>query len=968
METIGQTEQDKYLWYLVANGLVEKYGENPSDEVIRRVQTEMGVITGNNFTDYILMTWDIINFCKTPSRVFEFCAKVGIIPPIDGIIPIGPGRGSVGGSIACYCIDIHECDPLLFGLFFERFLNPERIAPPDIDSDVSQKYRHIMLAYIAYTYGEEHVSQIITYSTLSAKTVNEEVLKSANVPLSMIKAVKDTISEEGANMDDLVDKNEKYMKAIQSLVFPDSKMAVNKAIADKILKHDHRFTISDEDMVKVTSVAIGMQDQCEIVVKSSWDWKKAISIMKRLEKLNKHESTHAGGVVVAPVQLDRNVPLMKKDGDGVLACQYDMRSIEELGYIKMDMLGLRTVDVNHETTRLIREWYDPEFVTAHNISLEDEETVKLIRSGDSVGIFQIESTGFTQMMQELDIGGFEAMTRVQSEREIELGIDIGQFMWISAGLAMYRPGPLDAIIDGKTMVQHLIDRKAGREPVTYLFAEEKEYLSETYGIMIYQEQVMARVRQMTGCSLGRADLLRKAMGKKDEIAMKDQMDWFVKEAMANNFTANELTNDQKVGIVNRAKDEIEKFARYGFNKSHTVEYAHICYDNAYYKAHYPVPFYCALLNSIDDTKRRAVIIRDMVRHGINILPPLVSKSEMHFSMTDKNTIRFGLSAISGLGDKGLDLILEEKKIRGTFTSVENFRARVLSTLCNVNVMTNLAKCGAFDDIMVNNLVPIHDRATLVESIKDINDAVNKLGRKKGKDKPKPTIDDVLEKIADGNVSYQITRGKEDLIVYATWEKEVLNFFISAHPLDAFRDEMARWTAVEDMDIEEMPNECYIAGFIAGCHETLIKKEGRNKGKAMGFLTIESEFRGFEATMFPGIYESCLPYIKAGNPVVMKCKKDYYREQASLQVQYIRAMTNSGIRDCPECHIRLNESNVLELIELKSMFDEHPGMTKVYIHILNGYHDITILCAQSVALNDRIIGFADKIGHLTYKEV
>lgn len=967
MNILGNTDQEKFMWYKTMEGVIEKYGDDPPPYILDRIEHEMETITSNRFTDYILMIWDILDFCKTPDRVFEFCRLKNLTPPPDGIIPTGPGRGSVGGSLVCYVIGIHECDPLLFGLYFERFLNPERIAYPDIDCDISQKYRHLVLAYIADTYGEAHVSQIITYSTLSAKTVNEEVLKAANVPSSMIKAVKETIPDEEATMSAL-QKNKVYMQAMQNIIFPDSRMKVDIKVAEKILKNKNRISeISADDMANVTSVAIGIMSQCEITVKSSWNWEMAIDVMVRLEKLNKHESTHAGGVIVAPIVLEENVPLMKKDGDGVLACQYDMKSVEKLGLLKMDMLGLRTVDVNHETTRLIRQWYDPDFTTAHGISLEDEQAIKLIRDGDTVGIFQIESSGFTQMMKDLDIGGYEAMQRLISEIEKLRDLNITDFMWISAGLAMYRPGPLDAKIEGKTMVEHLVDRKAGREPVVYMFPEEQEYLSETYGIMIYQEQVMARVRQMTGCSMGRADVLRKAMGKKDPVLMKEQMDWFENEAMNHNFTSKELIIEQKRGIVQRAREEIEKFARYGFNKAHTVEYAHICYDNAYYKAHYPVAFYTALLNSIDDTKRRAVIIRDMVRHSIPLLPPLVSKSDMHFTMTDPSTIRFGLGAISGLGDKGLDAILEEKQIRGEFTSVENFRARVPSTLCNVNVMTGLAKCGAFDDIMGNDLVPIHDRATLVASIKDINDAINKLGRKKGKDKPKPSIEEVLAKINQGYASYTVTKAEGDPILYATWEKEVINFFISAHPLDAYRDEMRRWTAIEDTDMDDLPSECYIAGFVANCHETIIKKEGRNKGKTMGFLSVETEFRGYEATMFPGIYESCVPYIKTGNPVVMKCKKDYYKGSASLQVQYVRPLVNEGIRDCPECHMRLYDISPLRLMELKSMFMDHPGLTKVFIHIRHGIYDITIQCTGSIALNDRIIDYVDSIGELSYKE-
>jgi len=518
------------------------------------------------------------------------------------------------------------------------------------------------------------------------------------------------------------------------------------------------------------------------------------------------------------------------------------------------------------------------------------------------------------------------------------------------------------------MVQHLIDRKAGKEPVTYLFPEEEQYLSETYGVMVYQEQVMSRVRQMTGCSLGRADILRKAMGKKDPVLMKAEMDWFEAEAMKQQFSSKPMTEDHQHQVVLRAVDEIEKFSRYGFNKAHTVEYGQICYRNAYLKSHYPIPFYTALLNSeVGNPKRQAVIIRDMISHNISLLPPLVTKSEMDFTMTDENTIRFGLAAIKGLGNKGLASILEEKKIRGPFTSFENFRIRVPATLCNVNAMTSLAKCGAFDDVLGNSMVNMKNRATLVASSKDICEAISKASAKKGK-KPKPTIEEVLQKVEDDMITYTITPTEEDLIEYATWEKEVLNYFISAHPLDAFIEEIDRWTAISDTEMEDLPSEFYIAGYLASVHETVVKKEGRNKGKKMGFVTIETEFRAYEATLFPGIYESCVPYMNTGLPVVLKGKKDFYHDTISIQGLYMRHMTNSGIRDCPECHIRLNDVNPMQMMELRTMFDQHPGVTQVYLHILDGYSDITLVCKNCISLNDRIIDYCKGIGRLSYKPI
>ena len=967
---------EEYLKYLVNKGMHDRYYDRCGcipQEVIDRVNMEYETIMPNRFTDYILMIWDIHNFCRTPQRVFDFCKKKGITPPPDGIIPLGPGRGSAGGSMVCYCLGITQCDPLLFGLFFERFLNSERIAFPDIDFDISQKYRHIGVAYIADTYGENHVAQIITYGTLSKLTVIHDVLASANVPQSVINAVKSTIPDDPAiELDDVVD-DEKFLNAMQAIQFPDTTVTIDRSNVERILKTGK---LSVDNKYKALEVFNGTKPSVQVVIKSTWTWEKALKIMRRLEGLNKNESTHAAGIVVAPVILEENVPLMKKGGTGTLACQYDMRSLEALGYLKMDALGLRTVDVNYNAGVLVRKWYDKDYQFS-TLRYDDADAIKLINNGDTAGIFQIEGTGFTQIMQDLDIGGFE-FPRYQ-DQDVSLlptisklrGDEIRDFMWISVGIALYRPGPLDAIIDGKTMVQHLIDRKGGKEPVTYLFPEEKRYLEETYGILVYQEQVMSRVRQMTGCSYGRADILRKAMGKKDPVLMKEQTDWFIENAMSHSFSEDPKFNDMehKKRIVDRAADEIAKFARYGFNKAHTVEYGHICYENAYLKSHYPDCFYCAMLNSLNDKPdKQTLMIRDMIDHGVNLLPPDINESFADFVMTDKSIVRFGLGAIKQLGEKAFKCIIDDKDKNGPYKCVEEFRIRIPSTVLNKTVMVNLAKCGAFDSILKNECsnTNFDCRATLVETMPDLCTSLNKLRRKKNG--VTPSAEDALSRWENGAGSFPITRGEDDNIQYSVWEKEILKYYISAHPIDKYKDEIRRWGAIQNTDDNLLPREMYIAGFIEGCHETVIKKEGRNKGKKMGFVTIGTAYRTYEATMFPGIYESCLPYIENGAPVVLKGKRNEYKGNVTIQAEYIRSMKSEGIRDCPECHIMLNNlDDILSLMQLKMIFDQYPGNTKVYIHTIEQNNEISVELGQTIALNDYIINYIESVGILGYKE-
>lgn len=969
-----QELSERYLRYIVEKGAHERYGEVIPQDVLDKIDAEYDVIIPNKFTDYILMIWDIHEFCRTPDRVRKFCARKGLTPPPDGVIPIGPGRGSVGGSSVCYCIGITQCDPLLFGLFFERFLNPERIAYPDIDFDISQKYRHIGIAYIADKYGADHVSQIITFGTLSKNNVVHDVLQALGIPNAIINDVKKTIPDDPAvELADIKD-DEKFIKALQSIPFNSQQFEVNQLNVQRVIANN-KFGVENTD--KVMKVSLG-QSKSEILnIKPSFDWEKALKVMLRLEKLNKNASKHAAGVVVAPVKLADNIPLMtetsKKSND--MVCQYEKQEVESLGYLKMDVLGLRTVDVNYDAEQMVRQRYDKDF-SLNKIPYNDKEAIKLINDGDTLGIFQIEGTGFTQMMRDLDIGGYEVKRFTDRDEshmtsaERKYGDEIHNFMWISAGLALYRPGPLDAVIEGKTMVQHLIDRKCGKEPVVYIFSEEKNYLEETYGVLIYQEQVMSRVRQMTGCSYGRADILRKAMGKKDPVLMKEQMDWFKENAMNHKFSNDESFNniEHKQNIVNRAAEEIEKFARYGFNKAHAVEYAHICYQNAYLKAHYPDCFFCALLNSLNDKpEKQTIMIRDMMNHGIELLPPDINESDADFAIVDDNKLRFGLSAIKQF--KNASIILNDREENGKYHCVEEFRLRIPASSLNKTVITNLAKCGAFDTILHNNAgAQFENRASLVATMDELCKQLNKLRRKKPKSDIIPTAEEAIQKWENGSGSFVVTQAEDDQIQYAVWEKEIIKYYISAHPIDAYRDEMRRWNSIQNGDEETFPDEVYIAGFIEGCHETVIKKEGRNKGKKMGFVTIGTEFRLYEGTMFPNIYESCLPYIKSGNPVIMKCKKNWYKDKCTLQVEYIRNMSNSGIRDCPECHIRLNNpDDVVGMLQLKSLFDQHYGNTAVFIHCANGYDDITIRCAQTIALTDHIIDYVESIGTLAYKE-
>jgi len=976
--------------HIVEKGFVEKYGPNwqQNDEVVKRYEVEKRVIIEeNNFQDYILNVWDIHDFCRDEKRVKEFCELRGHELPEYGVIPLGPGRGSVGGSIACYAIGIHEFCPIEYKLIFERFLNSERIAPPDIDFDISQRYRHIVVDYIAWKNGADKVSQIITFQTFGANSVVSDVLKSARVAEVVIDEVKDTFGE-GCDLEELLD-NEDFINAVHNISYPDIEVIADKQTYGQLFDNDKFIDmLNDEQMEKFAAIKTDPNPLCSVrfTFLSKWDGDRVINVIKRLYGLKKSPSVHAAGVIISPKVLSENVPLIYyKDSSGkyVTAMQFDMMRAEDFGYLKLDALGLRTVDVNFDAEKLVQHWYDPEFAYK-STPLGDHDVKQLFRDGNTKSIFQCESGGFTQLMKDLyDADSIaESMGFIPQMVDYDLLPEIGMQSQLNIimGNALYRPGPLDAEIDGKTMVQHLIDRKSGKDKVVYLFPEEAEYLEDTFGIMVFQEQIIYRVRQMTGCSLGRADILRKAVGKKNMALIDSELEWLGDAAREHNFTTKSLTPQQKDSIIQIAKDQIRTFGRYGFNRAHAVEYAENMRRGAIAKSKYADCFYTAELNSLivgNKPKKQMLVIKDMTRNNeqINLLSPLVSSGATKFTMTDKNIIRFGMQAISGIGPKTVEAILKDIDLNGPYISFEDFRLRVAGGAVNGTAVEALVKCGAFDDLLQAGVHKFPNRMTMAAGCREINDKINKWKRKKKRVAGDyyPTYDDVMQLIRINAPLASLEEIEEDPITYAEWENEVLSFFISAHPIDRYRDEMYRWNSLEDEDIADFQvgTEVYIAGYLVDKHEHTITKDGRNKGKKMGFITVETEFMQYSCTVFPDLWKTFHQYISDLNvPVAMKCRVGKpYHGKPSLEGLYIRPMTNDGIRDCPECHIYLpNSINYEDILELNKMFYEHQGLTEVIFTCIVRGTVIEMKCPQTIGLNNRIIDFVKLIGgDLKYKE-
>ncbi|MBQ1855581.1 MAG: DNA polymerase III subunit alpha, partial [Anaerovibrio sp.] len=524
-------------------------------------------------------------------------------------IPVGPGRGSAAGSIVAYLLGITDIDPLKYSLLFERFLNPERVTMPDIDVDFCYVRREEVIEYVKRRYGEDHVAQIVNFGTLKAKEAIKDVGRALSMPFSEVNNITKLVpSELGITIQKALDTTKEL-----------------KALYDE-----------SEEVHRLLDFAMGV------------------------EGLPRHSSTHAAGIVIARNPLTDYLPVMMTDG--TLVTQYDKDHVEELGLLKMDFLGLRTLTVLDDAIKNIKKNRGVD-VDLRTIPLVDKKTSEMLCKGFTGAVFQMESSGMTNIIKELKPEGFTDLIPL---------------------VALYRPGPL-----GSGMVDDFIAGRHGTKEVTYMHPLLEPILKETFGVVLYQEQVMQIVQVLAGFTLGQADLLRRAMGKKKAAILMAQKENFLKGCDSNGIDAD---------LANKIFDLLTHFADYGFNKSHSAAYAYVAWQTAYLKANYPEEFMAAMLTSVmDTTDKVSVYIEQCRRMGIAVLPPDINASSVNFSV-DGNAIRFGLAAVKNVGDAALQNLEEERSNGGPFTSLTDFCLRIDMRTINKRVIESLIKCGAFDSI------------------------------------------------------------------------------------------------------------------------------------------------------------------------------------------------------------------------------------------------------------------------------
>ena len=619
----------------------------------------------------------------------------------DHDIPVGPGRGSAAGSLVAFALRITDIDPIPYSLLFERFLNPERISMPDIDVDFCIYGREKVINYVRKKYGHENVAQIITFGTMLAKGALRDVGRSLNIPYAYVDKISKMVPDiPGIKLADAIKKEPKLQSLIES----------------------------DKDAAELFRIALS------------------------LEGLTRHASTHAAGVVVTPKVLSEYLPLYVDPKSGGQVTQFPMKYVEEIGLVKFDFLGLKTLTVIENAVRLIRDGRDCDFDLKRVLDT-DEKTYELLSNGETTGIFQFESSGMKEYLIKLKPNCFEDLI---------------------AMVALYRPGPL-----GSGMVDSFIKRKHGEETFSYDFPQLEPILKDTYGVIVYQEQVMQIAQVLGGFSLGGADLLRRAMGKKDLDEMAQQKEVFLNGAKNNNL------DPKKAEIV---FDLMAMFAEYGFNKSHSAAYALVSYQTAYLKAHYPVEFMAALLT--EDMEKTDKVIKNIAEvrsMGIEVLPPDINESDRFFTVRD-TTMRFGLGAIKGVGSAALDSILKVKS-DDPFTSLQEFCERVDLSKVNKRVGEALIKCGAFDSLGGK-------RAQFFDALEDTMDIAQRLQKESASGQ-----DSLFEKneaistVRNGyGVLPDVTEWSEKELLLN--EKESLGFYVSGHPLDRYRKYLKYFTSCE----------------------------------------------------------------------------------------------------------------------------------------------------------------------------
>ncbi len=816
------SDMDDYLRHLTYEGARIRYGEL-AEEVTSRIEQELKIIRDMGFAGYFL----IVEGFTTEAR------KRGVF--------VGPGRGSAAGSVVAYCIGIINIDPLKYDLLFERFLNPERVSPPDIDIDFDDTGRQAVIDYVVEKYGRQNVAQIVTYGTMKAKTAIRDVGRVLGVPLNEVNRISKLFPERPGF--------DTFKRVIDPSVNPETATEI-KAL------FDHPDT----------------------------QIRKMMSFARTLEGCPRQTGIHAAGVIIAPGTVYNYVPVaLSKEKDVIT--QYDGPSSEMCGLLKMDFLGLKTLSILKTSIRLVKESRGKEY-HLDDIPLDDEKTYELYQRGDTVGTFQFESDGMRKYMRELKPTCMDDLIAMN---------------------ALYRPGPMQ-------FIPEYIACKHGKKKVVYPHSMLEGVLKPTYGIMVYQEQIMKVAQVMGGFTLGEADILRRAMGKK-------KVDQMAKMKVKFMEGAHERGVDDKT--ANEVFEKMAYFAGYGFNKSHSAAYSVVAYHTAYFKANYPASYMSAVLtHNMNDIKKVSQFIEECYHLSVPVDRPNINTGEAYFTARE-GRVQYGLSAIKGVGSSAVEHFVDERRENGPFQSIFDFTSRVDLRSCNRKMMESLTAAGAFDELHSN-------RSQLMESLED---ALNYGARMQDEKSRNQTS------LFGGGDSVSHQESEPRLREVAPWsnmqklkqERELIGFFLSGHPLERFRDDISLFCShglgeegLRELN-ERAPVTC--AGIITAARQTRDKK-----GRPIAFLTLEDENGSSEVLVFSDCYDKSMNLLQVDNLVVVEGNVTVRDGTPKIiarnfdRIENLREKNQSTIRLCLSVATSEVESTSLE--KLAGLFEENRGQAQV----------------------------------------
>lgn len=826
----------EYLKEMCHEGITKKFnGSGVPKEYMDRLDYELGVINNMGFGSYFLIVADFIDYARSQG------------------IPVGPGRGSGAGSIVAYSLDITRVDPLVNGLLFERFLNPDRISMPDLDIDFSDDGRDKVIKYVRKKYGEENVAQIITFGTMKAKLALRDTARAMGISVAETNRIAKMIP----NTLDTTISMAKKQKEIKAEINKDKKVA------------------------------------------------KLFESAEKIEGLKRHTGVHAAGLVITRDEVVKYTPL-SKGSKNVVTTQYEGETLVDLGLLKIDFLGLRTLTVIERAIKFIKEIHGID-IDINKIPLDDKKTFDLLTTGNTIGVFQLESRGMQDLVKRLKPNVFTD---------------------ISALVALYRPGPMQS-----GMLDSFVKRRYGKEKVKYEHPMLEDILKETHGTMVYQEQIMEISKRLGGFTPGQADTLRKAMGKKIISLLEKSRESFVKGCAKNKISRN---------VAEKIFNQMVQFAGYGFNKSHSVAYGLISYQTAYLKANYPTEFICSAItseighssiDSADKENRMLTYLHDAKRMGLEIFQPDIQKSEENFSIEKlpdgTEAIRYALSAVKNVGMEICKQIVKSRKDNGEFKNLDDLCMRPEIKNLNKKAIESLAKCGALDNLF-KGIKPANSKAYVLENLEEIVDSASKYKSQRESLEGGLFGGGDISKIGAGKLKYDAKKAKplteSEMLAL---EKEVLGVYISGHPIVKIREKVNKLVPFNISDVLKTKTEktynllCVIS--------KIRKRQTRNK-QNWAQLTVEDETGQIVSNVFPRVYDRLGEKIIANQPLILKANVKFDEMgQAELMISAVDSIQNLVFSRSKEFIVKISKKpDKKQLEELKEHFAKKRGIVDAYL--------------------------------------